>query len=424
MDRGALRQGLSVLLAIVGLVGCAGSGSTPVVAPAWTGAPYAPATNGTTPSAAALATLGRALFFDPLLSSSGKVACASCHDPGFAFGPPNALPVQLAGADGATQGLRAAPTLRYLQTLPAFTEHYFDNDGDDSQDRGPTGGHAWDGRADSAHAQARLPLLSGSEMANASPRDVVERLSNSRHAGDFRRAFGERVFASPDRAFDATLMALEVFMQSPGEFYPYSSRYDAVLRGRARLSEQETRGLHLFEDPAKGNCAICHPSAPASDGAFPLFTDFGMVALGVPRNPALSANRDPAFADLGLCGPLRSDFASHGGYCGMFRTPTLRNVAIRRSFFHNGAFANLREVLRFYASRDVQPERFYPRDARGVVRKFDDLPPRYQANVNVEPPFGRRVGEPPALTETEIDDVISFLRTLTDADARLALPRE
>jgi len=383
--------------------------------PAWVGAAYAPPP-GAAPSVAALTSLGRAMFFDASLSASGKTSCASCHDPAFAYGPPNALPVQLAGRDGNTPGPRAAPSLRYLQTLPPFSEHHFDNDGDDSIDAGPAGGHMWDGRASSTHEQARLPLLSPSEMANATPEEVVARLERSAHADAFRRAFGERIFADRAGAFRAALMALEVFQQSPRDFYPYSSRYDAVLRGQAQLTAQEARGLQLFDDPAKGNCASCHLSAPAADGAFPLFTDFGLIAIGVPRNPALPMNADPRHADLGLCGPLRTDFTDRDDYCGLFRTPSLRNVAVRRAFFHNGAFATLRDAVLFYARRDTEPERFYPRNTDASVRKFDDLPARYHANVNVDPPFDRQAGGTPALDDAEVDDIVAFLHTLTDAD--------
>ena len=99
----------------------------------------------------------------------------------------------------------------------------------------------------------------------------------------------------------------------------------------------------------------------------------------------------------------------------MFLTPTLRNVALRRVFFHNGIFHSLRQVLDFYVNRDLHPERFYPRDAAGDVIKYNDLPARYRTNVDaVDPPFDRRPGDPPALTPAEIQDVISFLDTLTD----------
>src|SRR6201982_248661 len=97
--------------------------------------------------AAALAALGRTLSFDPSLSASGQMSCANCHDPAHGFGPPNALPVQLGGKDIRQPGLRAVPSLKYLQALPQFTEHFFDSEdeGDESVDAGPTGGRAWAG---------------------------------------------------------------------------------------------------------------------------------------------------------------------------------------------------------------------------------------------------------------------------------------
>jgi cytochrome c peroxidase len=365
-----------------------------------------------------LTALGRALFFDPGLSANGRVACASCHDPAHAYGPPNGLAVQPAGGAGraAHAGFRAAPSLRYLQALPAFTEHHVEDEGDDSIDLGPTGGHTWDGRAGSAHEQARLPLLSPAEMGGPTPAAVVERLRRSAYAEQFRASFGARIFERPDAAFDAAALALEVFQQAPADFYPYSSRYDSVLRGQAGLDAREARGLALFNDPAKGNCAACHLSERTPDGAFPLFSDFGHIAIGVPRNRALPANADPRFVDLGLCGPLRTDFVDHPAYCGLFRTPSLRNVALRRRFFHNGAVASLEDAVRFYVQRDTAPARWYGRDATGRPRRFEDLPARFQANLNREPPFGGAPGGAPALDAGEIADVVAFLKTLTDAD--------
>src|SRR5262249_10294970 len=120
--------------------------------------------------------------------------------------------------------------------------------------------------------------------------------------------------------------------------------------------------------------------------------------------------------DLGLCGPERKDLAEHKEYCGLFRAPSLRNVAVRRSFFHNGVFHDLRQVLQFYVERDLHPERWDARSGHGRVQRYDDLPARYAANLNREPPFDRKPGEQPALSESEIDDVIAFLQTLTDAD--------
>jgi len=401
--------------------------------PAWSLLAQAPQASAAAPYAqrldvAALTALGRAMFFDPRLSASGRVACASCHDPAHAYGPPNALAVQPGGgAASQPTGFRAAPSLRYLQSVPPFSEHFFDNDGDDSVDLGPTGGRTWDGRVSSAHEQARLPLLSAAEMGNANAAALIAKLKRAPYAAQLRSAFGDDVFERGDAAFDAALMALEVFQQAPAEFSPYTSRYDAVLRGEAALNAQETRGLALFNDPAKGNCASCHLSAPTADGAFPLFSDFGHIAIGVPRNREIPANADPRFFDLGLCGPLRGDLAAHPEYCGRFRTPSLRNVALRQSFFHNGAIHTLADAVRFYVQRDTDPARWYGRDARGAAQRIDDLPARYHANLNTDPPFGGAPGDAPALSEAEIDDIVAFLSTLTDADqlpgAAAAKPR-
>lgn len=332
---------------------------------------------------AALEALGRKLFFDVRLSASGKMSCATCHDPHFAFGPPNGLAVQPGGH-------RAVPSLRYLQSVPQFTEHYYDSEshGDESIDNGPTGGLGWDGRFDRGRAQARAPLLSSFEMANESE---VALLRRARRAGY-------------TESLETLLEAIEVFEQNPAAFYPYSSRYDAWQAGRGGLSERELRGLRLFTDPAKGNCARCHIATKAANGALPQFTDYGLIALGVPRNREIPGSGH----DLGLCGPDRTDFKGRPEYCGLFMTPTLRNVAARGAFFHNGLAHTLRDAVRFYVERDSKPEKWYP------GRKFDDLPPEFAGNVETEAPFGKK----PVLTDEEIDDVVAFLETLTDRDVR------
>ena len=301
------------------------------------------------------------------------------------------------------------PSLRYTQSIPSFNEHFHDNEGDDSIDQGPAGGRTWDGRAASAHDQARLPLLSPSEMANANAADVVARLRTAPYANALRATFGDHVLDDTTAAFNAALLALEVFQQAPQEFYPYDSKYDAYLRGQVALTRQEARGLALFNDPAKGNCASCHPSS-IRNGALPQFTDYGYIALGAPRNPEIAANRDPSFFDLGLCGPERTDLVDRAEYCGLFRTPSLRNVALRHRYFHNGVFRTLKEVLAFYADRDAHPTRWYPRGEQGVGRRYNDLPPQYHSNVYREAPFRSVSGNGAALTNAEIDDVIAFLK--------------
>jgi cytochrome c peroxidase len=364
------------------------------------------------PTAAALAALGRQLFSDPGLSASGKIACANCHDPQRDFGPADTRAVQRGGADGRRFGVRAVPSLKYTQNVPPFTEHYIDDEGDDSVDQGPAGGRTWDGRSQSYHAQARLPLFSPFEMANKDSETVIAKVQAG-HDAQFRAVFGDQVFDHKALAFKGVLMALEAYQQSPAEFYPYSSKYDAYLRHQASLSAQESRGLAAFNDSGKGNCARCHPSA-INKGAFPQFTDFGFAAIGAPRNRAIPANADRRYYDLGLCGPWRTDLRDRREYCGLFRTPSLRNVARRPVFLHNGVLHSLSDVVRFYAERDTKPQQWYPHAPDGRVLKFDDLPAAYLANLDAQAPFDRHAGDAPAFGEQEIEDIVAFLQTLSD----------
>jgi cytochrome c peroxidase len=247
-------------------------------------------------------------------------------------------------------------------------------------------------------------------MANASRADVVNRLRQAAYADQFREVFGAAILDNVDQAFSRVQFALQQFQKEDPRFQPFDSKYDLFLAGRASLSDAELRGLALFNNPAKGNCAVCHPSARAADGSAPLFTD-----LGVPRNRRIAATSDSAYFDLGLCGPDRTDLANRPDLCGAFKVPTLRNVATRKTFFHNGAFTNLTDVVRFYVRRDTNPEEFYPAGPDGVVQKFNDLPVQFHINVNrTEGPYNRQPGMPPALTDSEIADLVQFLGTLTD----------
>ena len=349
------------------------------------------------------------MFFDTSLSASGKLACATCHDPRYAYGPPPGKALAYGGKNMSQVGTRAVPSLRYLGDIPDFKEKFQFVDGD----VGPIGGYTWDGRAGNLRAQATIPLLAANEMANANGADVAHKLSQASYATQFTAVFGPRIFDAPQQTLEAGLRALEAFQHEPAEFYPYSSRYDAYLRGDVELTEQEERGAAIFKDPARGNCASCH-LGDVRDGKPPPFTDFDYVNVGVPRNPRLPANADPSYFDLGLCGPFRSDLASKRELCGYFRSPSLRNVALRDAFFHNGVFTSLRQVINFYNERDLHPEKFYSRNADGSVHRYDDIPAGVADNVDHDPPLDRKPGAQPALTEADIDDLITFLKTLTD----------
>jgi cytochrome c peroxidase len=365
-----------------------------------------------------VAMLGRKLFFDSTLSGSGRMSCATCHDPAHAYAAPNSLAVQLGGAHRDRQGMRAVPSLRYvLNRTPAWYKEYIGNPAERVREGNepPVGGFGADGRFNSLHAQAEFPLLAPNEMANRDAASVVAAVARASYAKDFRRAFGAHVFDTTSRAFSQALYAIERFELTDSNFHPYDSKYDLYLDHKVALTSQERRGLALFDDPARGNCASCHLDQLGANGSHPLFTDYQFGALGVPRNAELVANEDSTYFDEGLCGPTRMDQASNAAYCGMFKTPTLRNVATRGAFFHNGRFHSLREALAFYVRRDTHPAEWYAHASRTRVNKFDDLPRALRGNVDtLSLPLTRHAGEQPVWNDADIDDVIAFLKTLTD----------
>lgn len=391
----------------------------------------------------AMAQLGNDIFHDASLSSSGKLSCASCHSPQHAYGPPNDLPAQFGGPDLKEQGVRAVPSLMYLDHQPNFSigpDAAGDNDAptplpqliaasktharvtktaqstaQTAANIVPEGGLFWDGRVNTLQTQAYGPLLSPYEMDGGSIAQVVAKLQAAPYASQFDALFGPDIFKTPGLALSEAMFAVARYQIEAQSFHPYSSKYDAWLEGKARLTPAEMRGYELFNDPDKGDCAACHLSQPTPDGQPPLFTDHQYEALGAPRNPHLDANDDAAYYDLGLCGPYRTDLQKQTQYCGMFLTPTLRNSATRQVFFHNGVFHSLQQVLDFYNFRDTDPGRIYPKAADGTVQKFNDLPAKYAANIdNTDPPLDRKAGERPALTKAQEADIIAFIKTLND----------
>jgi cytochrome c peroxidase len=362
------------------------------------------------------ARLGRQLFFDPGLSASGRLACASCHDPSNAYAAPATAQAVMSGGPGMSRpGLRTVPSLRYLTDTPRFSRHSYVDRGRDREDLGPAGGFMLDGRADNLREQVLLPLLDPAEMANSNPEEIATRLRARSYDRELERLAGTALATARDLVA-AAAAALERFELEDPSFHPYNSRFDRYLRGESTLSADELEGMRLFISPVKGNCAACHTATTGPGGSPPVFTDFSYHALGVPRNPAIAANGQPVFFDLGLCGPRRSDMRAEQQYCGYFKTPTLRNVARRRFFFHNGRFTTLRDVLHFYVERDTNPERWYP-TVGGKLQRFNDLPARYRDNVDIsDAPLNRDRGDPRALSDTEIEKVSAFLETLNDAD--------
>lgn len=362
--------------------------------------------NGNAPVLSRYAALGEKIFNDKNLSASGAQACSTCHNPNAAHAQINDLPVQLGGANLDRHGFRAPPSLNYLDHAPAF---YFDAAFD------PVGGFDLDGRAATLADQPALPLLASFEMANGSKAEVVARLQTSIYADEFRAVFGAGILGDPEKAFADLSFALQQYQIEDAGFHPYNSKYDLYLAGKATLTHAELHGLALFNDPQKGNCSACHPSVSGANGNPPTFTNYRYAAIGVPRNAAIPANNTATYFDLGACGPYRTDLSKRLDLCGAFKVPSLRNVATRKVFFHNGRFNDLTTAVTFLVQRDTNPASWYPGDAAGSVQAFDDLPAGARINVDVaDAPFNRQRGGTPALSASEIADLVQFLGTLTD----------
>ncbi len=370
--------------------------------------------------------LGRSIFFDTALSEPAGTSCASCHDPERAF----------SGNHGSTTGValgsrpghfakRNTPSVLYMKYVKPL--HFALEDEDDS-DAAPFAGFGWSGRADTVAGFSRLPLLDPDEMNNGSAAVVAAKLRKAVYADDLVREFPGALDA-PDPAMRALAEALEAFLTSDA-MSPFTSKFDDFVRGRAQLSPLEMRGLKEFRNPAKGACHFCHvvyETWNRPEGS--MFTNYGYDALSPPRNRAIPANADPSRYDLGLCQardgrrprdrsqhdrPDGGDHASDPKWCLRFRTPSLRNVAVRERFMHNGVFQTLRQAVAFYSTRTTSPELWY-----GPGGPFDDAPAQYKGNVNVlSLPYNRRRGDAPVLSDEDIDAIVAFLQTLTDEPYR------
>lgn len=217
----------------------------------------------------------------------------------------------------------------------------------------------------------------------------------------------------------------------------FSSKFDAWLAGKAELTQEEKRGYELFN--GKARCNQCHSSGAAVNGSVPeaadvapLFTDFSSANLGVPRNLAqpyyceskpdqygyVANPQGFAFKDLGVGGVLSSPNASNPQqwaqlsslFNGKFQVPTLRDVDMRprpdfiKGYMHNGYLKSLKEVVHFHNTSEV-----LPRCAQGSPGERITCWPEPEVPENVTHKVGNL-----GLTNEEEDDVVSFLKTLTD----------
>ncbi len=321
--------------------------------------------------------LGKKLFFDTLLSNPVGRSCASCHLPKMSFTDPEQLAVSR-GAIKTKFGQRNSPTVAYASFTPYF--HY------DSRDEGYVGGLFWDGRAPTLEEQAMSPLLTHHEMNNTDKTMVVDRLKKADYRDLFLSVYGAHAFEDEDKAFEYLAEAIEEFEET-AEVSPFTSKFDYYIRGQLKLTDEEMRGLKIFNDTLKGNCAACHPSTPDPLSNAILFTDYTYDNLGVPVNEALKKLDSGFVPDLGLGAFLKKPSEN-----GKFKVSTLRNIANTAPYFHNGVFKTLEEVMDFYNDRDSG--------------KFG--PPEVTENVNHDELGNLK------LTDQEMKDVIAFLKTLSD----------
>ncbi|WP_257458472.1 cytochrome-c peroxidase [Archangium lipolyticum] len=382
------------------------------------------------PSLAALAPkerLGKLLFFDKGLSEPPGQSCAACHLPSAGWTGPD-MHINETGAvyEGAVPGRfgnRKPTSTAYATPAPILhpvggAEGLF------------VGGSFWDGRAtgeelgNPAADQAQGPFLNPVEQNNPSELAVVIKVCHGPYAGLFRLVYGAAIChpAQVARAYDGIALAIAAYEASP-EVNAFSSKYDAYLAGRARLTEKEQLGLQLFEGKAK--CSGCHPSQPGPGGEPPLFTDYSYDNLGVPRNPLnpwyeqLEFNPlGHAWTDRGLGAFLltRPEWRRYARVnLGMQKVPTLRNVDKRpfpsfiKAYMHNGFFKSLESVVHFYNTRDVLPGCLAEFPAVPGVPGVDCWPPP-EVGLNVNTAELGNLG----LTPEEEDALVAFLRTLSD----------
>jgi cytochrome c peroxidase len=351
--------------------------------------------------------LGRLLFWDPILSGSKDVACASCHHPDFAYADGRDLSLG-AGSVGLGPNRTSIsngqiPVVK--RNSPTILNTAF-NGLDDNGRRGRRNGNVlnvgdsfagvnqtrapmfWDSRVRSLEAQALEPLKMLEEMrGNAYPEavaldSVVARLQAiPEYVTLFRSVFGLETTINATQlgqaiaAFERSLVAV-------------NSPFDRFRAGdQTALTPQQQRGMEAFED---ANCDECH------DGL--MFSDFDLHAEGVAENPAL------AEPDAGA-GRFR------------FRTPSLRNVALTAPYMHNGMLPTLEDVLRFYDAGRSENPNVINGGGRGG-RNGNDRDQDGNNLARLDNDF-RQVDD---MSEQEMQDIVAFLNALTDTNFDRTIP--
>lgn len=324
------------------------------------------------------ASLGEKLFLDENLSLDRTMSCATCHNPdhGFIDSRVNSVDGAVSiGQDGSSLGDRNSPMISYASFTPTFQRvgaDYF-------------GGQFLDGRASDLVEQAQGPFLDNSEMQMPTKLSVVQRvMEDAEYLEVFKGIYGDNIFNNSDQAYVAIADAITEF-EKTDVVSPFDSQFDT-----GALNAQELRGQALFR---AARCTTCH-----TDNARPiLFTDFSYKNLGVPTNTDVRSLNGKS-TDQGL---FQNPNVAEVNQLGKFRVPSLRNVGVTSPYMHNGIFQNLKTVVHFYNTRDVP----------GALNPETNLPwGDAELNSGVET---RDVGNL-GLSDSQEDDIVSFLLTLTD----------
>jgi cytochrome c peroxidase len=330
--------------------------------------------------------LGRLLFFDPILSGEKDVACATCHHPAFGFADGRQFS---AGASGVGLGparvvsasaVTGAPIGLTGRNSPTVLNAAFNADADGRPSH--LGLQFWDGRAVGLEAQARGPLAIRSEMAgDAYAGDVAEDsvVARIRAIAAYVQRFNAAFPAEAAQHPGAEVVTIETYASAVAayerELVTRESPFDRYARGDDdALTAQQKLGLELFF--TKGKCANCHGG--------PMFSDFAYRVVGVPQ--AGGGGSVIAGDDVG-----REEHTASAADRYRFRTPTLRNVELTAPYMHDGVFATLEDVVRFYDDGGQ------PRHVGITDEMLDPL-----------------IRDPLGLTDDEVDAIVQFMEALTD----------
>ncbi|WP_417278063.1 cytochrome-c peroxidase [Celeribacter sp.] len=344
---------------------------------------------------ATLEGLGEALFFDENLSQNRTQSCSTCHNPDYGFADPRGMASP--GDDDVSIGDRNAPTASYAHFAPMF----------EKLDEGVyRGGQFHDGRAATLADQAGGPPLNPIEMGMPDAASVVARLEeNPAYVVAFKDLFGDEIFVGQDEAYAAMTKAIAAF-EGTDLFSPFDSKYDRYLRGEAELTREEMLGETLFFSQQFTNCNLCHELKPRAGMEGETFTNYEYHNIGVPENGALRDMNGVGrgHPDLGLA--QNALVENTAGLEGKIKVPTLRNVAVTGPYMHNGVFQDLRTVVLFYNTYNTKSE------ARMINPETGERfgAPEVAENLSME-----ELTTGPALEDREIDALVAFMKTLTDA---------